>query len=215
MSLKNNFRYISGFLTGAARQGRAFSLEFQHAAQLQGIAGEYRYPGQRSRAAFEHEVAIFGGFHNKNTPRIVGYLQKTWDELVALNPELKKIRTEGDPKSLRHGIFGAASRFNPDDIHFFVELQKRPECAMTALLVHEVPLYKKLSDQIEMRTGLSGSWVASPETLLKIFEQVKDRPIRHMPSHSFGAIKVELPENAVRIAKSYIDPVIRKAGLEL
>ena len=215
-NVMNTYRYLTGFFNGEAREGRALSLDFEQAAKLEGIAGDYRYPKQRTRQGYEHWAGSFCGFQNENSEKETAFLQNSWDELVALNPQLEGIDPDGRPNCLRHGIFGVASRFNPDDIRFFVELQKRSQCSMTALLVYQVPSYKALSDRVEMHTGIGRSWVASPETLVRIFEQVKDRPLEvEEPFRHFEYHPVQVSDEAKAIADSYITPVIRKAGLAL
>lgn len=217
-TVNNVRRYWQGFSNGAAEAGRQPSLDFQRAAGLRDIAAAYHFPENRSATEFDHWADSFCSFRDGDSAQESQFLQKTWDELVALNPELERIKPQGNATWLRYGIFGAASRFNPDDINFFIELQKRTDCSVVALLVHQVPSYKKLLIDIEARTGLDTEWVASPETLLKIHGQVKNRPVTIKEDFNhFAHINPSMMPSAgaIAAAQDYITPVIRKAGIGL
>ncbi|MGZ9096972.1 MAG: hypothetical protein ACXW30_01590 [Micavibrio sp.] len=211
----NGLRYLKGRLTGVADESSQPAVEFEKAAQVRGIAGSYTFPGQRSAKDFDHWAKSFCSFRDGDDWLEKKHLQKTWNSLVALNPELDVVKPDGNPVLLRYGIFGAASQFNPDDIRFFIEMQKRTNCSPTALLVHQIPAYEKMNLDIQSRTGVQRLWVASPETLLHIHEQVKDRPAQYEAKRAFtdAATARDMPSPAiVEAAHDYIKPVLSKAG---
>lgn len=154
------------------------SLEFEERAGVTGVSTRYDYPcvQGRTRAAFNHWAGIFCGFQNKDTSRQTRLLQRTWNSLVDINPELEKIEPEDHPTRLRHGIFGVISDYNPDDIDFFIDMAKHTQDGPTGYLLYEVPSYARLDCEIYLRSGIGKGWVAAPKTLTRIFEQMKDRP---------------------------------------
>jgi hypothetical protein len=208
---KNVARYLMGFTDGSAKAGQQLSAEYEAAAGVSQIAAAYEFPEKYTATEFDHWAASFCSFRDGNSAAERKFLNGVWDSLVKLNPQLGPIKTDDNPLYLRNGIFGAASRFNPDDISFFIELQKRTSCSTVALLAHSVPLYQELTDKIDSRTGVKSCWVASPETLINIHEQVKDRPAIHQLARSF-MLAAPPPDAAIVRAQEYITQRIRQYG---
>lgn len=210
----NTARYILGLSNGSADAGQQLSREYEQAAGLKGIAASYKFPDGLSATRYDHWASSFCGFRDGDGALETDFLQETWDELVALNPELNRVNTHGKAFHLRHGIFGAASLFNPDDIEFYIEVHRRCGSAPVALLVHNLPVYRALHDHITARTGVETLWVASPETLLKIHDQVKDKPARHSVREVFAHVAAEkiITPGQLAAARAYIEPVIRRGG---
>lgn len=212
---KNGLRCLLGFLDGDARQPCQPSLAFQQATGLNNIAASYKFPKGRNATQFDLWAGNFCSFRDEDNAKETEFLQGIWDHLVALNPDLKIVQPEGNPKWIRNGIFGAASRFNPEDIRFFIELHKRTETAAVALLASHIPIYQKLSGFIHSRTGVDREWVASPETLINIHDQVKNWPVKNGLKEEFNFPNEHVPAAAMLAAQNYIAPVIADAGINL
>lgn len=208
---KNISRYLKGFVDGAAKSGRQLSAEFEVASGLRGISANYKFPDQQTATQFDYWASSFCSFRDGDSVQETRFVQGVWGQLVRLNPELGEIKTEGNPLFIRNGIFGAASLFNPDDINFFIELPKITKCDTVALLAHSTAVYEDLSMEIDSRTGVTRQWVASPETLLKIYDQVKDRPAIHAAKQAFDHVAAP-PAEKIALAHDYISHAIRQRG---
>lgn len=175
INLMNIGKHLSGYWNGRAYSGEQLSARFEKMAALTGIAASYKFPKNRTATEFDHWAHSFCSWRDGDSESEKEHLKDVWNDLVRLNPELETIETYDTHCFLRNAIFGSASQFNPDDIKFFIEMQKRTHCSHVALLVHEDQEYVRLCRDITVRTGVEMEWVASPQTLLSIYSQVKDR----------------------------------------
>jgi hypothetical protein len=156
-------------------------VEYEQKTGTTGIAGRYRYPGGMTAEQYDCWIVEQGSLlaWEDNSPETVEKLKNTFNELAALNPEIRNLPHRDMPRRLRHSIFGVASSMNTDDIRFFIEYPEKTGRDDVARAAHGDPDYDRLTVAVQTRTGVGGSWVASPKTLRRIFEQVKDRPAIH------------------------------------
>ena len=154
-------------------------VRYEAQAQVTGIARHYQFPGGLTAEQFDLVAADLLLPHEDTGPDMMGTLKNTFNKLAALNPGVRALAHDNNPRYLRYAIFGMASSMNLDDIHFFIEQAKLTNDGPIAALMHRNPHYDHLYSTVETRTGVMTNWVASPETLMKIFEQVKSRPPIH------------------------------------
>lgn len=130
VSLRNTFNFARGYVNGDVDLSRQPALEYEQLAQVSGVAASYIFPGKKSAQAYDHWASCFCSFREPNGKAVQKQLQKTWAELVSLNPPLAIVEPEDKPDFLRNGIFGAASLFNPGDIRFFYrDAEKNKLCS--------------------------------------------------------------------------------------
>ncbi len=107
-------------------------------------------------------------------------MTKLWDDLVARNPELDKIkynpqkikRDPQDSKACYYMIQGVASAFNVDDIQFFIAKLEKGE--PPALKMTKGVAYKSLSQEFN-KAADQMQWAASPKTLRSIEAQLQKK----------------------------------------
>lgn len=211
----NMARYALGFRDGGCDAGMQLSCDYEQAAGVRGVAASYQFPNQLTATRYDHWANSFCGFRNGDGAQETHFLQDTWDDLIALNPQLRRVNTYGHPTTLRYGIFGAASLFNPDDIEFYIEIERRCDSAPMALLVHSLPSYKALHNEIFIRTGVETSWVAAPKTLLTVRDQVIDLPAQYDVRDVFAHVSVDKLISPAQFAKAktYVDPLTARKPL--
>lgn len=154
-------------------------VKYEARAQVTGISRRYQFPGGLTPEQFDLVVADLLLPHEDVGPDMMGALKNTFNKLAALNPDIRTLAHDNNPRYLRHAIFGMTSSMNLHDIHFYIEQNKATNDGPVAALTHRDPDYDHLYSMIETRTGISMSWVASPATLTKIFDQVRERPPVH------------------------------------
>lgn len=154
-------------------------VTFERKAQVSGIAARYIFPCGRDSETYDIEVAPQFLPHDDNGAEMTARLRHTFNTLAQLNPEIGTLSHSNDYKKIRHIIFGAASSMNVDDIRYYIEYPERKGRPDVARASHGEVFYDRLNSAIERRTGVMASWVASPQTLKKIFMQVRNRPPVH------------------------------------
>ena len=177
-------------------------IEFEQQHGLTGISGGYIYP--KSADDLEDSVVnhvlndlkIVAQFNIKKLkgkiPRNASgldyyhghrrdYLNGIFDELLSLNPVLSGINFDrNDDTQLTNVIRGIASGFNVSDINYYLKCLGQGGVMELAVNCDGTELERKaLEKQIQLKLGenpLTGiGWVASPETLQKIWDQVQER----------------------------------------
>ena len=205
--LVNPIFYLVFRFNREARHSQQLPVDFERETGTTGISTVYKFPGNKTAKDYDLWAGIFCGWHNGNGKRQINFLQKEFAKLVELNPSLEILQPEEKPSLIRAAIFGAATFLNPDDINFFIELQKRTKCSYVGALSHTVPEYEDLVSNIEGRTKLELQWVASPPTLINIYKQIKDRPADlQKPEHRFApAMKGrEITPAQIEAARTFI-----------
>lgn len=165
------------------------AVEFEKETGVIGIAGKYKMPDEKAHAdmEFEHcnkfskyiyavnKIGKYADFLPSKVKKKLTVLakegQKTglpkmlknFDELVKLNPELKKLEVDrANIGKVNDAIFGITSQFNVDDINDFLKRD----------FFYGETKETKLKDEIEKRTGIDIQWRPSISTLKKIQIQV-------------------------------------------
>lgn len=122
-----------------------------------------------------------GNRHDKNT-----YLERITainDELIKLNPDLQEIQQYR--KNMYDVVFGAVSRFNLDDMKFYMSFRNKGQ--LPAKTSMSDPEYRDMTERIEYllrrllphattsygREMQRLNWVASPETMRKILTKLE------------------------------------------
>jgi hypothetical protein len=154
-------------------------VTYEARVQVTGVSRRYNFPGGLTPEQFDLVAADLLLPHEDTGPDMMGTLKNTFNKLAALNPGAESLAHDNNPRYLRHAIFGMASSMNLDDIRFFIEQCKYTNDGPVAVLAHRDPNYDHLYNMVETRTGVSTNWVASPATLMHIYEQVSTRPPVH------------------------------------
>ncbi len=156
--------------------------DFEAHAGITGISAHYVFPRGMSVGKYEAYLLSYAGWNHvegknpeeqiynaSHDPLVMARLRKDWAELVALNPELKKISiNKNDGGELRDALFGAASQFNIDDINIFLDTPRKTGNNLNGINVPKIYGLKVTEAQIELTSGVRMQWVASPETVNKI-----------------------------------------------
>lgn len=187
------------------RKSAQLPLDLEKSTGITGISNPYLFPDQKSASEYD----LWAG--ETCTPRLgddekqTGFLKNEWTRLVKLNPCLGIIKTNDNPRFMRNVIFGAATLFNPDDISFFIEVQRRTQSSRVALLVHQtIPAYGELVRAIESRTNQSIQWIPSPATLVSMYRQVKNRPAIYPALIPFQNVTEKISSTEREAAQSFI-----------
>lgn len=155
------------------------AVVFEQAHGLTGIAGRYRFPEGNGldRLSLQHRIwPAYGVQHlpHDEMVTIISHLEK-------LNPELvSQIQFNRNvPKELRDVVHGMVSGFNVDDINLFMKRATSGidpnKLVYTAEEVARDAFEAKIMQRLKINNPIQ--WVASEQTLEKIWQQVKDRPI--------------------------------------
>lgn len=178
------------------------AYRFEKATGLRGIAGNYKYPGGMNAVQFDDawtwtfhtngETRLYptalvdrgialprvGAREEINeylarTPREVqDAFRGAWNEMVALNPELKGVRVyKNDIGKVYDVINGVASGFNVSDINYYLEADSSDDS-------RRAYFEDKRRVRIEDETGARPCWIASPETLDQICLKLDERKAR-------------------------------------
>ncbi|TAL39509.1 MAG: hypothetical protein EPN97_02285 [Alphaproteobacteria bacterium] len=168
--------------------------QFEIQTGLKGIAGEYTLPDGMNAAQFEDHfhwqflndrtvpppALVEKGFIPpqplspkltldvlNTAPSEVGqFYRQTWDHLVELNPALKDVKLDrANLVEVNHAIFGVSSGFNAPDINFYLE-RNRGDVSPKGYF--EDPRFKWIAAE----SGAHPEWIAAPETLNSITEQL-------------------------------------------
>ena len=144
-------------------------------------------------------------------------VQTLFDEIVSLNPELKRIEhTRNDPDKLAHAVLGAIYKFNVDDISHFTSTTGEERRSNTNLI--------RKSNIISVRTGGAGlGWMPSEKTLDNMVRQLdvhtvyKDRQLtdkaKASPSlNEFSLGNRILMDGEGRIIKGPYDMFVDEVG---
>jgi hypothetical protein len=163
------------------------ALEFQTNNHLRGIAGRYQIPGNYTAPEYEDKTSreirraakeMNGGVEafnfwavlEKNRPP--KFLTKSWNKLVRLNPQLKKVKFDKtNAEEMYNAHLGVTSGFNVDDINFFMEQKKVGE-GLPAKQAHEMPVHGDRLNRIDNMAKTPMFWVASPKTAVKVEERL-------------------------------------------
>ena len=154
-------------------------VRYELQAQVTGVSRCYNFPGGLTPEQFDIMASDLLLPHEDTGPEMIGALKHTFNKLAAANPGVASIPHDNNPRYLRYVIFGMASSMNIDDITFFIAQSKATNDGPVAALAHRDPNYDHLYNAVETRTGVSTNWVASPATLMHIYEQVSARPPIH------------------------------------
>ncbi len=154
---------------------------YQNGAQVSGIAQDYDLPGDMVAEDFDILVKDLLLPYSDSSPEMTGAVRHIFNKIAALNPAVAALPHDDNPKYLRHAIFGVSSSMNLDDIKFFIEQTKATNGGPIAYLVRQDRAYDEMCSFIEARTGVSPRWVPSPQTLMKICQQVASRPAKYPP----------------------------------
>lgn len=95
--------------------------------------------------------------------------------LIEANPELENLYDTNDELSyedIANILMGVGSRFNEDDLSFYLELQRQGVPAGKTMREH--PEYGPLFEKIEKNSGKFVEWVPSPDTLKELAAQYPD-----------------------------------------
>jgi hypothetical protein len=175
---------------------------FEKATGLKGIGGNYKYPASMNAVQFDDAwtwtfiqkenrqilptALVAAGIALPEYPRrmdindymatlpqpVQGMYRNVWDELVALNPQLKGVRVDkGDIGQVYDAINGVASGFNVTDINYYLEADSSRE-ARLKYFAH--PLIAKIDEE----SGAHMCWIAAPETLQQVSLQLDERKAR-------------------------------------
>lgn len=183
------------------------ALQFQRANNLRGIAGRYYIPDGKTAAQYEkamsrkmhdhveQEMAKCGAtpyeyWATAERLGLPGFLEKSWDKLVELNPVLKDVKVNrSSVEDVYNAHIGVTSGFNVDDLNFFLE-QKHTGQGLPALQARNMPVHGARVARIESVAAVSFSWVASPKTAKKIEARFKRRGLfkknKQLPTKHFG-----------------------------
>jgi hypothetical protein len=106
-----------------------------------------------------------------------GNLMQIVKEMLAINPEMAV--EPGYGKYMTHVMMGMFSRFNPDDIGFFMKFIVNDE--MPAATAKKDPQYARAEKDINAMLGelfpherLHVEWVASPRTMRIIYDRLSE-----------------------------------------
>lgn len=181
--MRNHFRYALSRLRGDARESVQIPEVYEQEAQVTGIAASYRFPDNMKAAEFDNWAQSY--CRSGEGPPTQRQIKKVWHKLQDLNPALKELETYGNISCMRDGIMGSATQFNSDDIRFFIDFKNEIGPRMAAL-VNMNTAYADWEDTIARHTQVVMEWVASPQTLYKIHQQVCDRPLAPVEQRSFA-----------------------------
>jgi hypothetical protein len=166
--------------------------DFEFHAGIDGISAHYVFPRGISATWYDKylEKAEYGpktwkcySFNGDHTfflkspdPALMASMLKDWDELIALNPALRKVRLDrSSPMNLVHALNGVVSQFNVDDINNFLEVPRvtgRNITAVDNLKIHDM---SKMQVKIELAAGTQIQWVLSPATIKKIQQALEKK----------------------------------------
>jgi hypothetical protein len=152
------------------------SRDFEAHAGITGISAYYIFPGNMSVTRFANHIDRMDypsrtfqhysfdegdNFVLTSTPDpvLLAQMLKDWNDLIALNPELKKIKVDkGSPKELFDCLAGVASQYNADDINHYLTRSRLgfPKDSADT---------DQLKTAIELTAGAAMEWDASPKTL--------------------------------------------------
>lgn len=161
------------------------ALRFQRDNNLRGIAGRYFIPDGKTAAQYEKAMSRKMHVHVETEMAkrgateydywkvaedmgLPGFLEKSWDKLVELNPALKKVKLDRScVEDVYNAHIGVTSGFNVNDINFFLR-QKHVGNGLPALQSHKMPVHGARLDRINAAAESQMFWVASPATAKKI-----------------------------------------------
>lgn len=158
---------------------------FEASVGIIGISGQYLFPDDMTASEYE----VYSGYTNaiwayykierpsyefslQSTPDsdLMQKMQRDWQDLIQLNPELIKISVNvEDALSLHDAIHGVACLLNVDDIDFMLRSRQETRC----LVIPSSPLMSTLRTEIETMTKQPIGWVASEKTLQAIKEKLE------------------------------------------
>lgn len=96
------------------------------------------------------------------------------EEMTRLNPEIDYDYYNSDIANTIHGM---VSRFNLEDIDFFLSFAKRDKYAGEE--AEKDAEYRSMRSYVEKKLGDHIGWVPSPETLVAIYNKVKEIKTQH------------------------------------
>lgn len=178
------------------------AYRFEKATGLKGIAGNYKYPAGMNAVQFDDAwtwtfnsngttrllpTALVGkgvplpevgpreevnDYIRRLPQETQNEFRKVWDELVALNPQLKAVRIDtADTGKLYDVINGVASGFNPNDINYYLEADSSEDS-------RRAYFEDSRRIKIEDETGARPCWIASPQTLDQICLKLEENKAR-------------------------------------
>ena len=168
--------------------------DFEAHTGLSGISGHYTFPRGLSATKYQDYLEYTGKvfdhytFNKDDTfakksepdPALMEKLRKDWDELVALNPVLKKVSVnKNDGFELHDALYGVVSKFNTDDINIFLDTPRKTGKRTVALDVPKIYGLKNVKIEIELTAGSPMYWVPSPTTIQKIKAALKGTDGNH------------------------------------
>ena len=157
--------------------------DFEAHTGLFGISAHYIFPRGLSAAKYSDYVSYSSRAFDYYTfsrtdytfakksdsdPVFMQQMRKDWDELVALNPELKKVSLNREEAlDLQSALAGAVSQFNVDDLNAFIDIHHKTGRVSAAIDIPKLYGLEDIERGIELTTGVQMSWVASPRTVRK------------------------------------------------
>ncbi len=220
----NILRYLVNSFNAPADRWSQPALKFERSANIRGIAANYYFPQGRTPSEFECWAYSFCSADQPGRWE-KQFLDKTWAALVSLNAGLETVETNHVPALQVAAIHGAASLYNPEDINFFLRISKITGVARTDIMDY-MASYIALHEDIQSRAGVCMEWVAAPQTLLKIYDQVKNRPVCNpidlkdcrKPGSAVGktgifkGFVVDPTPEMIRTLDSYIGSILDRGG---
>jgi hypothetical protein len=112
----------------------------------------------------------------KASPEYRALLAEGWRQLEAANPVLKKLdfdRSNGG--EMYNALMGVTSGFNPDDINFYLKLQR--DNVLPGLHIQTAPAFKVHMEWMENRMSVCDrpGWIPSLPTLEKIRSEFREK----------------------------------------
>lgn len=212
-NIVKKFRYAVGFLDGSASAGQQLSKIFEEEAGLKGIAAAYAFPDNMNATEFDHWAGAYCSLTDDNTLSEQRHLKNVWQKLQALNPELQRVETGDECDFLRDAIYGTASLYNPDDLSFFIDFKKHVDSDMVRYFSMQHKDYAARDKFITDRTNIARQWVAGPETLMRIQEQVAGRPVLvDTPPSFFYLGRRHISKDTSKAAQNFISQRLKKAS---
>jgi hypothetical protein len=150
-------------------------VDFEKKQRLRGMSSTYRLPEGLTAGQLQ-DFSLLMREREDLTPRQkLDKMTEVWKTLTDHNPALKTLRYNADDFfHLYHLILGVASSFNRIDIQNFMDLIGK---VPPALHMNKSPEYKNLAQSFYQATA-DMHWVAAPESLLAIHDQLKRKSAR-------------------------------------
>lgn len=160
---------------------------------LTGIATYYTYPNNMTASEFEvyceytsESLACYAPPRDTNFEKILiktppkslmDRMNKEWDDLVILNPELDQLQFDRtNPDSLHNAITGVACQFNLHDIqHFISVIEEHNRWDAYQIIMSDPEYAAKLERANELAPLENVHWVPAPQTLDQIIDKLETK----------------------------------------